>query len=161
LLVLRHAKSDWPEDVADHDRPLSKRGRRDAPKVGRWLVRHDYRPDVVVCSTARRTVQTWDLVRAELNATPQVSLDPRAYGASAQTLLYLARELPDECRTALLIAHNPGVSEFAGVGFPTAAVAVLEFDGDWSELAPGQARLVGFATPAEMSPANKTAGNQP
>ena len=154
LLVLRHAKSEWPEGVADHDRPLAKRGRHDAPRVGRWLARHDYLPDVVVCSTAQRTRETWDLVATKLpgtpDVTPDVTFDPRAYGASAQTLLYLARELPDERHTALLIAHNPGVSEFAGVGFPTAALAVLTFEGDWPDLAPGQARLKAFVTPADM-----------
>jgi phosphohistidine phosphatase len=148
--VLRHAKSDWPEGVPDPDRPLAKRGRRDSPKVGRWLASHDYLPDVVVCSTARRTRETWDLVAAKLTIAPDVRYDPRAYGASAQTLLYLARELPEECRTALLIAHNPGVSEFAGVSFPTAALAVLEFEGDWPDLAPGQARRKAFVTPADM-----------
>jgi phosphohistidine phosphatase len=150
LLVLRHAKSDWPEGVADHERPLAKRGRRDAPKVGRWLATHDYLPDVVVCSTAQRTRQTWELAGDQLPATPTVIFDQRAYGASAQTLLYLARELPGECRTALLIAHNPGVSELAGVSFPTAAVAVLEFGGGWADLAPGQARLAAFITPADL-----------
>jgi phosphohistidine phosphatase len=150
LLVLRHAKSDWPEGVADHDRPLAKRGRRDAPKVGRWLLRHDYLPDVVVCSTAQRTRETWDLAAAKLTGGRDVRFDGRAYGASAQTLLYLARELPDECRTALLIAHNPGVSAFAGVAFPTAALAVLEFDGAWPDLTPGQARRTAFVTPADM-----------
>jgi phosphohistidine phosphatase len=152
LLVLRHAKSDWPEGVPDHDRPLAKRGRRDAPRLGRWLAAHDYLPDIVVCSTAQRTRQTWDLVAAELTGAASVRFDPRAYGASAQTLLYLARELPDECRTALLIAHNPGVSEFAGVRFPTAAVAVLEFGGDWPDLVVGQARLAAYAAPADMQP---------
>jgi phosphohistidine phosphatase len=150
LLVLRHAKSDWPDGVADHDRPLAKRGRRDAPRVGQWLASHDYQPDVVVCSTAQRTRQTWDLVAATLTGAPQVTFDPRAYGASAQTLLYLARELPAQYRTALLIAHNPGVSELAGVGMPTAAIAALEFDGDWPDLAPGQGRLKAFITPADM-----------
>jgi phosphohistidine phosphatase len=149
LLVLRHAKSDWPEGVADHDRPLGKRGRRDAPRVGKWLARNDFVPDVVVCSTSQRTRETWELVAAKLPSTPDVRFDERAYGASAQTLLYLARELPDECRTALLIAHNPGVSEFAGAGFPTAALAVLTFDGDWPDLAPGQAHLTTFITPAD------------
>jgi phosphohistidine phosphatase len=150
LLVLRHAKSEWPEGVADHDRPLAKRGRNDAPKVGRWLAHHDYLPDVVVCSTAQRTRETWDLVSAKLPRQPEVTFDRRAYGASAQTLLYLARELPEPCRTALLIAHNPGVSELAGVGFPTAAVAVLTFDGAWPDLVAGQARLTAFVTPNDM-----------
>ena len=162
LILLRHAKSDWP-DVPDQERPLAKRGRRDAPVVGRWLRRHGYLPDTVICSVARRTRQTWKLVAPELGASPSVTFEPRAYAASALTLLYLVRELPGTCRAALLIGHNPGIEELAAhlaeaqaaagaprPKFPTAAVAVLEFDGDWPDLAPGHARLLAFATPADM-----------
>jgi phosphohistidine phosphatase len=112
LILLRHAKSDWP-DVPDRDRPLAKRGRRDAPRIGRWLHEHGYQPDVVVVSDAARTRQTWDLVAPELGGSPAVHFEPRAYAASALTLLYLAQELPARCRTALLIGHNPGLSELA------------------------------------------------
>jgi phosphohistidine phosphatase len=112
LILLRHAKSDWP-DVPDRDRPLAKRGRRDAPRIGRWLHEHGYQPDVVVVSAAARTQQTWDLVAPELGGSPAVHFEPRAYAASALTLLYLAQELPARYRTALLIAHNPGLSELA------------------------------------------------
>jgi phosphohistidine phosphatase len=165
LTLLRHAKSDWP-DVPDHDRPLAKRGRKDAPRIGRWLRDHGYVPDTVLCSTARRTRQTWNLVAPELNGSPEVLLEPRAYAASALTLLYLCRELPSRCRTALLIAHNPGVEELAaslagppagrdgeerpGLRFPTAAVAVFEFAGEWSALAPGRAELLDHAIPADL-----------
>ena len=154
-MLLRHAKSDWP-DVPDHDRPLAKRGRKDAPAVGRWLRDRGYLPDAVVCSTARRTRQTWELMAPELDGSPSVLFEPRAYAASAQTLLYLARELPGRCRAALLIAHNPGIEDLAGaladveLRFPTAAVAVFEFTGDWPELAPGRARQLDFTTPADM-----------
>jgi Histidine phosphatase superfamily (branch 1) len=106
LMLLRHAKSDWP-DVPDHDRPLAKRGKHDAPLVGRWLRDHGYLPEVVVCSDARRTRQTWKLVARELGGSPAVRFEPRAYAASGLTLLYLARELPAACRSALLIGHNP------------------------------------------------------
>jgi phosphohistidine phosphatase len=112
LILLRHAKSDWP-DVPDRDRPLAKRGRRDAPRIGRWLHQHGYQPDVVVVSAATRTRQTWDLVAPELGGSPAVHLEPRAYAASALTLLYLVQELPARYRTALLIGHNPGLSELA------------------------------------------------
>lgn len=164
-MLLRHAKSDWP-DVPDVDRPLAKRGRRDAPVIGRWLRDHGYLPDAVVCSTARRTRQTWDLVAPELGGSPSVTFEPRAYAATAMTLLYLARELPRRSRTALLIGHNPAISELAaelaeppaasgsagsaGMRFPTAAVAVFEFTGDWPDLAPGQAALLDYAAPAGM-----------
>ena len=155
-MLLRHAKSDWP-DVPDRDRPLAKRGRRDAPVIGRWLHDHGYLPDAVVCSAARRTRETWDLLAPELGGSPSVTFEPRAYAASGLTLLYLVRELPEACRSALLIGHNPGISDLArslvepdeaGISFPTAAVAVLEIDGDWRGLAPGQARLLDFTTPA-------------
>jgi phosphohistidine phosphatase len=112
LILLRHAKSDWP-DLPDRDRPLAKRGRRDAPRIGRWLREHGYQPDVAVVSAATRTRQTWDLVAPELGGSPAVHFEPRAYAASALTLLYLAQELPARYRTALLIGHNPGLSELA------------------------------------------------
>jgi phosphohistidine phosphatase len=165
LVLLRHAKSDWP-DVPDRDRPLAKRGRRDAPRIGRWLRERGYEPDVVVCSNARRTKQTWELLAPQLGGSPSVRFEPRAYAASAQTLLYLARELPSRYRTALLIAHNPGTADLAnslaeppavngefspaGLRFPTAAVAVFDFDGTWPHLSPGQARLVDYIIPADL-----------
>ncbi len=162
LMLLRHAKSDWP-DVPDRQRPLAKRGRRDAPVVGRWLRGHGYLPDVVICSTARRTRQTWELMAPELGGSPSVTFEPRAYEASALTLLYLVRELPGTCRAGLLIGHNPAIQDLAthlaegpdaagrdGLRFPTAAVAVFEFAGDWADLAPGQAHLLDYATPADM-----------
>jgi len=165
LILLRHAKSDWP-DVPDRDRPLAKRGRRDAPRIGRWLYDHGYVPDVVVCSNARRTRQTWDLVAPELGTSPSVTFEPRAYAASAQTLLNLARQLPGTYRAALLIGHNPGLADLAnnlaeppagngrlspaGLRFPTAAVAIFEFDEDWPALSPGHARLLAYTAPGDL-----------
>ncbi|MFZ0755940.1 MAG: histidine phosphatase family protein, partial [Trebonia sp.] len=83
LVLLRHAKSDWP-DVPDQDRPLAKRGRRDAPVAGGWLGRSGYVPDAVVCSTARRARETWELAadglaRALPVAAPPVRYEPRVY----------------------------------------------------------------------------------
>jgi phosphohistidine phosphatase len=169
LILLRHAKSDWP-DVPDRERPLAKRGRRDAPRIGRWLHEHGYQPDVVVVSAARRTRQTWDLVAPELGGSPAVRFEPRAYAASALTMLHLAQELPSRYRTALFIAHNPGLSDLAStlaapgtgraattdngprpqISLPTAAVAVFEFSGDWPSLTPGQARLTDHIIPADL-----------
>jgi phosphohistidine phosphatase len=129
--------------------------------IGRWLRDHGYLPDAVVCSAALRTRQTWELVAPELGGSPPVSFEPRAYAASALTLLYLVRELPARCWSGLLIGHNPGIAELAGslaspgaagqpIRFPTAAVAVFEFPGDWPGLEPGRARLLDFITPADL-----------
>jgi phosphohistidine phosphatase len=160
LVLLRHAKSDWPEGVADHDRPLAARGRRDAPLVGRWLARSGYLPDAVVCSTARRARQTWELAAGQLAAPPDPRLEPRVYEATVLGLLMLVRELSDELRTVALVGHNPGLAELAvglaapppqpPASFPTAAVAILAIPGRWSAAGPGEARLLAFAIPADM-----------
>jgi phosphohistidine phosphatase len=165
LVLLRHAKSDWPDDVPDHDRPLAKRGHRDAPAVGRWLGQSGYAPDGVICSTAVRARETWDLaadglLRARPGAPPPVSYEPRVYEATVLGLLMLVRELPPEWRTALIVGHNPGLAELTvglaapssdpPAAFPTAAVAVLGVPGPWADTAPGEAGLLAFAIPADM-----------
>jgi phosphohistidine phosphatase len=161
LVVLRHAKSAWPA-VPDHRRPLAARGRRDAPAVGRALRDGGYLPDRVLCSTAERTRQTWDLVAGELGAAPPVEWDDRIYDASVDGLLAVLRDVPDGVGTVLLVGHNPGVQELtlalAGDAqsdtarrvwekFPTSAFAVLSLSGNWSDLAPGVGELVEFAVP--------------
>jgi len=165
LVLLRHAKSDWPEDVADHERPLADRGRRDAPVMGRWLREAGYRPDHVVCSTALRTRQTWELVRDGLDVDPATEFEPRVYGASVQELLDVIGGAPASAGTLLVIGHNPGLEYLALTlagnapsderermhhKFPTAAVAVFEWSGGWDQAASGSARLVRFVTPHDL-----------
>ncbi|MDX6416460.1 MAG: phosphohistidine phosphatase [Trebonia sp.] len=166
LVLLRHAKSDWP-DVADHDRPLAKRGRRDAPAVGRWLGESGYVPDAVVCSTAKRARETWELAAEGLAAAapgrsrvPVVRYEPRVYEATVLGLLMLVREFDAAWHTAAVIGHNPGLAGLAAglaspddtppQAFPTAAVAVLGLPGPWAGATPGEARLLAFIVPAEL-----------
>jgi phosphohistidine phosphatase len=157
LVLMRHAKSDYPDDTPDHERPLAGRGRRDAPRIGEWIRDNGYPPDLVLCSTAQRTRQTWDLVAAELGASPAVSYDPRIYEASTLGLLMLVRELPDDVGTAMIVGHNPGTADLiAGLtgqqltSFPTAAVAVVRLAGRWDSVAPGEAALRALVTPATL-----------
>ncbi len=172
LVLLRHAKSAWP-DVPDHQRPLAPRGRRDAPAAGRWLQRQGCVPDLVLCSTARRARETWELAQAELGASPPVRYEQAIYGASADGLLAVIRAAPAATRTVLVVGHDPALPELAlclaegGAGqqakrqqpgdldrvrskFPTAALAVLAFTGPWPRLGPGGARLTDFVTPREI-----------
>jgi phosphohistidine phosphatase len=170
LILMRHAKSDWP-DVADRDRPLAARGRRDAPAAGRWLCAAGYVPDHVICSPARRTRETWDLVSGELIAAetvaePAVVYDERVYDASVFALLWLLREAPDAARTLMLVGHNPGMQELtlsltgetAGEAardaftrarghYPTSTIAVLDLAKPWSDLVPGNALLTDLVVP--------------
>ncbi|MET9763300.1 histidine phosphatase family protein [Streptomyces sp. NPDC006372] len=157
LAVLRHAKSAWPVDVADHERPLAPRGRRDAPAAGRALAEADCLPDLALCSTAERARRTWDLAAAQWGTPPPVRYDRRLYAANPAGLLAVVHEVSAEVETLLLIGHNPGVEELvlalAGDGlddtlervrtkFPTSAIAVLSWHGPtWRDLVPGSALL--------------------
>ncbi|MGW7424111.1 SixA phosphatase family protein [Streptomyces sp. NPDC054813] len=157
LVVLRHAKSAWPEGVPDQLRPLAPRGRRDAPAAGRALAESDCLPDLAVCSTALRARQTWELASGQWGTPAPVRHDRRVYAAGVPELLEVVREVPPEVETLLLVGHNPGleelVLELAGDGlddtveqvrkkFPTSAIAVLAWHGTaWAALGPGTALL--------------------
>ncbi|MEU3693225.1 SixA phosphatase family protein [Streptomyces narbonensis] len=162
LVVLRHAKSAWPEGVPDRDRPLGPRGLRDAPAAGRFLAETGELPDLVLCSPARRARRTWDLAAAELESPPPVRHDPRLYGADADDLLDVLHGVPDETGTLLLVGHNPGLEDLVlllagdGVGdaldrvrtkFPTSATAVLTWHGGWPDLRAGGALLTELVVP--------------
>jgi phosphohistidine phosphatase len=162
-VLLRHAKSDWPEGVADHDRPLAGRGRRDALLVGGWLGAAGYVPDAVVCSTAARARETWDLAAGRLpaGAAPAVRYEPRVYEASVLGLLMLVREFDPAWQTVAVVGHNPGMAELTlglaepgavqlPAAFPTAAVAVLGLRDTWADAAPGRSELLAFTVPAEL-----------
>src|SRR5579859_1853907 len=93
LALLRHAKSAWP-DVADHERPLARRGQRDAPVMGAWLRDAGLVPDRVLCSTARRARETWQLAQAGLGAEPPAQFERGVYEADADGLLALIHRVP-------------------------------------------------------------------
>ena len=145
--------------------------------MGRWLRAGGHVPDQVLCSTARRARETWQLAQPGLGAAPPVSYEDRVYEASAAQLLDLARHAPPAVKTLLIVGHDPGIPDLAlllagaaapadggrGSGavpqavidrmrakFPTAAIAVLELAGPWDQLRPGTARLTGFVTPRDV-----------
>jgi len=169
LVVLRHAKSSYPQGVDDHDRPLAARGVADAAAAGAWLRDHVGRPDHVIVSSARRTCETWSLASAPLAGDGadvasgwSVTIEPRVYDASVATLLDVLHELPDAARTVLLVGHNPGcedlVHELArdsdpaaaatlALKYPTSGIAVLEVTTAWSALTRRSAYLAEFVVP--------------
>lgn len=138
LILLRHAKSDWSGDETDIDRPLAKRGRRQAPESGRWLAAHVDRIDLAVVSPAHRARSTWDLVSAKLDPPPPTRIDDRLYGASGSALLGVVRGLPEDVDTAVLVGHNPGLEDVISLltlswaPMPTSALAVIAQPGSWS-----------------------------
>ncbi len=160
LLLLRHAKSDYPSGVADHDRPLAPRGMREAALAGDWLRAHTPAVDAVLCSTAARTRETLARTRIEApvsyvdrlyDATPSAIIDEiNAVDADVETLLVIGHE-PAMSQVALGLATPDGSNKIAAehisTKFPTSAIAVLRTAEPWDQLALSSAALVTFHVP--------------
>lgn len=164
LLLMRHAKSDYPDGVPDHDRPLAPRGIREAGLAGDWLRANAPAVDAVLCSTATRARQT--LERTGIGAPVRYSA--RLYGATPGTMIEEINETAEDVGTLLVIGHEPTMSGLAltladdladddgtdvavleriSAKFPTSAIAVLAVPGAWQGLEPGRAALTGFEVP--------------
>lgn len=167
LVILRHSKSSWAEPEPDHARPLNKRGHRDGKAAGKWLADNIGPIDHVLCSTATRTRLTWERAQAGGAVTvaggdTAVHYHDEIYETEVSYFEHLVLRIPETAGTALLIGHWPGVVELAhhfateddhpgwsqmDKKFPTSAIAVLEFDTPWKDLADGTARLTDFVIP--------------
>jgi phosphohistidine phosphatase len=157
---MRHAKSDYPDAVSDHQRPLAPRGIREAALAGEWLRANLPAIEAVLCSSAVRTRQT--LERTGIAAP--VSYSDALYGASPGTMIGEINQVGDDIATLLVVSHEPTVSEvalglaepagsdrkaLAGIAmkFPTSGIAVLRVPGSWASLEPGGAELTSFHVP--------------
>ena len=157
LVLVRHAKSDWSANASDRERPLNKRGKRQAPESGRWLAQHLEPIELAVVSPAQRARSTWDLVAAELSNPPPITVDDRAYTFDASGWMPIIRELADDLGTVALVGHNPAMEELAAhltgawVAMPTACVAVIGLPGPWADAGPG-ATLLAHGRPPTAAP---------
>ncbi|WP_438853759.1 SixA phosphatase family protein [Agromyces sp. M3QZ16-3] len=156
LVLVRHAKSAWGDPtLADHDRPLNERGRRDAPEMARRLRERGVVPDAIRASTAVRARTTAEAMAAELDLPADaLVLDERLYGAGPDAILAVVAELGEEPGTVMVVAHDPGMSDLAFrlsgeiEHMPTCAVAEFRFAvWSWSELAEADAVAVHLDTP--------------
>ncbi|MFD8985183.1 SixA phosphatase family protein [Streptomyces sp. NPDC059564] len=163
LLLVRHAKAVPKEDPAqDVDRPLSERGRTDAPRAGRWLAESGFTPGLALCSPARRTRQTWQMLAPALAEPPSAVYDERLYGAAPNALVTVLAERAAGLGCVALVGHNPGIHDLAAslcgsgppelleelrAGLRTSGVAVIDLPGGWEALTPGAGRLIALWSP--------------
>ena len=168
LYLLRHAKSSWADSsLADHDRPLSRRGRRAAPLMGAYLRDGGHRPELVLCSTSARTRETLEAVIAELvDVEPEIDWARDIYLGAPNRLLKLVRALPDRVDSVLMVGHNPGTAILANAlcadgeeaelrlmrtKFPTAGLAIIDLEVDrWEEVHIDCGRLRAFVRPRDL-----------
>jgi phosphohistidine phosphatase len=167
LVLLRHAKSSWETvGLADHDRPLAPRGRRAVAALRRHLEGARIPPDLVLCSTARRAVETWEGIAPAFPPGIPVELADELYGATAGELLRRLRQLPAAVDGVLVVGHSPGLADLAaglaGSGaadllrrlqtkFPTGALATLVLPGPWADVRWGSAELAGYVVPRDLA----------
>lgn len=168
LCLLRHAKSDWSDPSSDDfNRSINARGAKSAAFMANYIAHSPYRPDYVICSSARRAMQTCAPLVAELGASVPVDYRDVLYHAMPDMLLSEAKAAPDSADTLLIIAHNPGLVLLAmglardpddGVaarvanGLPTGGFIVFEFPQaqHWSDLAEGEGETIFFGRPRDL-----------
>jgi phosphohistidine phosphatase len=165
LFVLRHATSSWHRGRADREQPLSGRGREVLPRLRRALEERAHNIELVLCSSAVRTVATLEGVRAALPDRVQVTIDDQLYGAGGQTWFERCQAVGDDIEGVLLVGHNPGLErlvhdlaptgeptarEVLARGFPTGALAELVISGPWSALGHDSCYLAAMQVPSEL-----------
>jgi len=156
---MRHAKAQQYAPT-DQERELEDRGKRDAAAAGEWLALHEFDCDYALVSSAARAIGTWEAVRKGADWDIDPDVDASLYAAGPETALDVIRSLPDEALSVLLVGHNPTVAYLAQLlddgdgdedsvaemsqGFPTSALTVFDYAGDWADLEIGSARVTGF-----------------
>ncbi len=159
LLILRHAKSSWSDStLADHDRPLNKRGKSDAPRLGELLRREELLPDLIISSTARRARSTAELVAESSGCEGPLWLERDLYAAGAEAYLEVLVTLPDEYTRVMVVGHNPGLEELVEAlsgnyeRMPTAALAQVSLPIErWRDLnEESEGELVNLWRPKEL-----------
>ena len=164
LYLLRHAKSEWDDpELDDFDRPLNKRGHRNAKRMAAYFEEQNIRPDLILCSAAKRATETCSYFQKNGQA---VQFKEELYLASAQTLVNIVRQLDDSYESIMVVAHNPGLEDLTlqlgrnsdpdlrrqvGFKYPTASVADLEIESQsWSDVSDSNARLINFVRPKDL-----------
>jgi phosphohistidine phosphatase len=160
LFLIRHAKSSWEDHLlSDFDRPLSDRGKRDAPRMGDVLRDKKVNPDLVIASPARRAIKTAKIISTILKyPIEKIVEDKTIYEASTQDLLNVINSIDDVYSTVLIFGHNPGFSMLANLlsskyidNMPTSSVAGIElFVNSWKDVEVGSGKLFLFEYPKKL-----------
>ncbi len=164
LLILRHGKSDWSKPVDDFHRPLKKRGRKSAVRMGAWMDGQGIVPEIILSSPAVRARETARLAAEGMHIAAEVIENPAIYEGGLDELLQIVRSLPKYVGRVLLVGHNTGIEEFVfylaggrvaipanGKLMPTAALARFVVSGAWKKFGPDRAELVEIVRPRQLA----------
>ncbi|MBU1113766.1 MAG: histidine phosphatase family protein [Bacteroidetes bacterium] len=160
LYLIRHAKSSWEDHLlSDFDRPLSDRGKQDAPQMAEILKSKNVIPNIVISSSARRALKTAKIFSSHLNySTDDIEINNSIYDATTQVLLNIISKIDNKYETVLMFGHNPGFTVLANLlgdkvieNMPTCSIASLELNIEsWRNVEVNCGRLIGFEYPKKM-----------
>lgn len=155
LYIIRHAKSSWKDETLnDFERPLSKRGKANAPMMGERLKKNGVMPDVIISSPAKRAKTTAEMIAKEIGYKKKVLFDENIYESSVDKLRKILMALDDKNKAVFLVGHNPSLNDLAhyyvdfGANIPTCGVVEIAFASKkWAEIEPKNAKLLSFDYP--------------
>ncbi|MEO8664883.1 MAG: histidine phosphatase family protein [Ignavibacteria bacterium] len=157
LYLIRHAKSSWDDPgLKDHDRPMNKRGKRDAPLMAKILRKKDVNPDLIISSSAKRALDFAKIIADELDHKKNKMLVTKdLYMADEDDMLKMLRSVDDKCNTVFMVGHNPDLTSFANSlasydldNIPTSGIFQIDFDTDsWKDAGYGKGKFVSFEYP--------------
>lgn len=160
LLLVRHAKSSWKDQaLADHDRILNKRGERDAPRMGEYLVKNGYIPEKIITSSAIRALTTARILANELKYNlKNVVVDKNVYGAMPSQILKIIHGIDNNVESLMIIGHNPTITELVMqltdheiYNIPTCGIAIIQLKTiSWSEIDNKCATLLEYVYPKKL-----------
>lgn len=156
LFLIRHAKSDWSNLLLDDfDRPLNKRGLKDAPFMAKLLKKKAIKADLIICSPSLRTKLTSEFFIKELDLKNEIIFEKAIYEAPYENLLEVLQKIDDKYKTIILVGHNPGLCDLANFlcedyfeNIPTCAVVEIDFNtNSWNEISKENSKLICFEYP--------------
>jgi len=159
LLLMRHAKSSWKDqDLTDHERPLKKRGRKDAKRIAKVIKTNDLIPDLILSSSATRAVQTVEIITENLDFTNEVIYSDALYMGEPEDFVEALKTLDNDTQKVMIVAHNPGLEAYLQIidgeieAMPTSALGYLTLSlEDWKDLTyETMGDLIGFWTPKSL-----------
>jgi phosphohistidine phosphatase len=155
LFIIRHAKSSWKDlTLDDFDRPLNNRGKNDAPKMGKRLKNRNILPDLIISSSAKRTISTAKIIAKKVKYKKDIFFTKELYESSVKAMYNILIEISDDNNTVFLVGHNTGINGFVhdyidlNENVPTCGVVEIEFNCEkWCEISIDNAKLISFDYP--------------
>lgn len=160
LILVRHAKSSWKfPELSDHDRPLNKRGRKNAPEMGKRFADKNIKIDAILSSSAKRALDTARVFQKTINFTRDIDIRKKFFHAYPQTILNEIRSLDNSVQSVMVFGHNPGVTELANElthskiqNIPTTGMVIIELPIEhWNQLNFGMGKLIEFDYPKKIT----------